>query len=347
MFSTLPGYRQFSAAARWIAVYWSRPLFQVAVRGVLTLLFVVIVNKSVAGADLASLARSITPFGLISALVLGTASLYFQMLRWRCILRQHGLPSGTEVALRTMFKGFFLGFVTPGRMGELFRTLHLDPQRKIAGITATVEERFCAVAVTVGAGIVAMMVQRWILGRPLFFPLTTASVLFSAGVLLLVVVMRAGADRTLKNVTLLQGIRPVLDHLERCRSFPFFRLAAYSVAAHLLLLFQTALLFFMFGERNLPVDLTAAAQAFSFMLLLPFFIANIGLREYAFSFFLARAQEVTCSGLSCGAVALGVATIILFINIIFPAGIGLFWVFLEKRTDQRTAAAKGDHDNTT
>jgi len=306
----------------------------------------VLVNKSIARADLADLTRSVSPTGLCGALLLGAGSFYFQVLRWRCILWIHAFPASTGIAVRTMFRGFFLGFVTPGRMGELFRAIHLDPTRKLATAAATIEERLCAVIVTVVAGAAAMLVQAGVLQRPVFMPLVAASVLFALLFLLAILLLKYGVRPVHEDLSLPGRVRSFLENPERGGKIPFFRLAGYSIAAHLLLLFQTALLFFMFGERDFLVGITAAAQAFSFMLLLPFFIANIGLREYAFSFFLAQTQELSCNGLSCGAVALGVATIILFVNIILPAAVGLIWVYLEKQADQRTAV-KGDNGNAT
>jgi Lysylphosphatidylglycerol synthase TM region len=236
--------------------------------------------------------------------------------------------------------------VTPGRLGELFRAIHLDPQRKLATAAATVEERFCAVVVTVAAGMGGMLLQRVVLDRPVFVPLVAASVLFTLALVLFVLLIKFGRTPATEDLSPLGRVRSFLKNPDRGGKIPYFRLAYYSVAAHMLLLLQTALLFSMFGERDLLVDFTAAAQAFAFMLLLPFFIANIGLREYAFSFFLARADRTAGGGLSCSAVALGVATIILFINIILPAAIGLFRVYLDRQADQRTAA-EGDHDNAT
>lgn len=344
--AALPGYRFAAACAGRILQWSSRPLFRLAIRVLLTLLFVVLVNRSIAGADLAALMRSVSPPGLLAALFLGAGSFYFQVLRWQCILAGHDLPAGAGVALRTIFRGFFLGFVTPGRMGELFRAMHLDPHRKLATMAATVEERFCSVVVTVFAGMVGMVLLWGGLGVPPFMPLAAASILFTVGFILFTGLLLGGAGSMVFRLPVLRRLQPVLVHFERYRSLPFGRLGVYSIAAHLLLLLQVALLFSMFGERDLPLTMAALAQAFSFMLLLPFFIANIGLREYAFSFFLARAHHSDCGSFSCSAVALGVATIILFVNIILPAAIGLFWVYLDKQADQRIAI-KEDNDDAT
>ena len=346
VFSFLPGYRFWTALADRISTLYSRPVFKHGFRGLLTVLFVILVNKSIARADVADLIRTVSPGMLAGVLMLGAGSFYFQVLRWRCILWMHAFPSSMGVAVRTMFRGFFLGFVTPGRLGELFRAIHLDPTRKLATAAATVEERLCAVVVTVVAGAVAMLVQIGVLHRPLFLPLVVASVFFTVMVLLALLFLKYGKATTPDDTTPLGRVRSFLKNPERGGKMPVFRLAGYSFAAHLLLLLQTGLLFFMFGERDFLINLLVAAQAYAFMLLLPFFIANIGLREFAFSFFLLRATTISTGELATGVVALGSATIILFVNIILPAAIGLIWGYLEKQADQRIAT-KEDNDDAT
>ena len=346
LLSGLPGYLKVCRLSKRIVIQTGRPPVKILLRILLTLLFVLLVNKGISGADLYALAGNLHPVLLVSAVFLGALSFYLQLLRWQVILTVHGLPSDSVTALRTMFRGNFLGFVTPGRMGELFRAVHIAPDRKAAGITATVEERFCAVVVTVGGGVCGMLAQRTIWGGPFFWPLVTSSVLFAAGM----VIIAAVAAGKLHNLTGRSGwigkISSVTGALVRFRSFPLGRLTLLSVGVHLLLLLQTALLFIMFGNYPLPVMITVAAQAYSFMLLLPFFIANIGSREYSFSLFLSRMVDFQAETLSPGIVALGVATIILIINIILPAAIGLFWVYSEKKVEHRIGN-KGKHGDAT
>ena len=86
----------------------------------------------------------------------------------------------------------------------------------------------------------------------------------------------------------------------------------------------------MFGSEGFFDTMIASGQAYSFMLFFPFFIANMGIREYSFRMFLGCGRPPgAISGLS--RLAFGASTVILIVNIILPALIGLIWWIIEKR----------------
>ena len=126
----------------------------------------------------------------------------------------------------------------------------------------------------------------------------------------------------------LRSLRTLGDNLRRLCNW---HISGYSVAAHGALLLQTAALLAMFGSRSLIVNAAVAAEVYAFMLVLPFFIANIGLREFTFGMMFASANIAFCSGLGRSSVALGVSTVILAINVVLPAVAGLGVMLLDKR----------------
>lgn len=297
----------------------------------ITTLFVVIVNKHVDFRQLLALLHTAKFSILCMVLLAGIAALFFQVVRWQMILRFHNLPATFPVAGKTMFRGFLLAFVTPGRVGELFRAIDLDPSRKMDSVLSVFEERFCAVAITIFAGLIALLYQMLLLGKEPFLPLFTALALavVCPSILLLLIKLKClsftPANRLLNRFAWLPA------YLSRLRTLPVLPILAYSLIAHMLLLLQTALLFTMFGHYPFLDAVIAAAQAYSFMLLLPFFIANIGLREYSFSLFLAPFIHQSNTSV-LPAVALGTATIILLCNIMLPAAAGLVWMYFGRKT---------------
>jgi len=80
----------------------------------------------------------------------------------------------------------------------------------------------------------------------------------------------------------------------------------------------------MFGSTKFVINLIIASESYLFMLFFPFFIANIGLREYSFMFFLNEFSTFF-PHLLIPATAFAISTVILLINIVFPAFIGLIW----------------------
>lgn len=297
----------------------------------ITTLFVVIVNKHVDVHQLFTLLQTAKISILCIVLLSGIAALFFQILRWQMILRFHDLPSTLTVAAKTMFRGFLLAFVTPGRVGELFRAIDLDPSRKMDTVLSVFEERFCGIAATVAAGLLALLYQLIVMGKEPFLPLFTAlalAVLCPSMVLVLIRLKRLSftpANHLLSRFAWLPA------YLSRLHKLPFSPILSYSLIAHVLLLFQTALLFSMFGHFSIQEAVIAASQAYSFMLLLPFFIANIGLREYSFALFLAPFLHQSGTPV-LPAVALGTATIILLCNIMLPAAAGLVWMYFGRKT---------------
>jgi len=106
----------------------------------------------------------------------------------------------------------------------------------------------------------------------------------------------------------------------------------------------------MFGAGSFPTTLIAAGQAYTFMLLLPFFIANIGLREYSFSLFITNITNAAAPMAPyIGRGSFGSATLILLINIILPAALGLVWLYTGKRGGTKAGFPKNGQtiDSTT
>ena len=319
----------------WAAL--SKPPVKWAIRIAVTAVFVALVNKSIRASDILLLVHRIHFWPLCGAVIIGAGSFFFQILRWRLILRSHALPCSIMVSLKTLLRGCLLAFITPGRIGELFRAVHIDSKRHYATMVAVVEERSFAVITTVAAGILCIIAQAVVSTSPLFIPLIIASIIFIAIFTVMMTEMISRGVLFKKSGRFPMYYDRVIEYLHRIRSLPFLPLALLSAGAHLLLLLQTALLFHMFGSGDIGRNIIAAGQAFSFMLLLPFFIANIGLREYAFSLFLARLSPDPGIVSEIGTIAFGVATFILFINLIFPALIGLLWMYTERNvlTDDR------------
>jgi len=298
----------------------------------ITVLFVVLVNRGIGRGDIASLCASLAPLPVTVAFVFGMLTLFLQVMRWRIILRAHNLPCTLTVAARTMFKGFLYAFITPGRVGELFRAVELSPARKKETVLAVFEERFFGIAATVITGAVAFVIEMVVLKQEPFYPLVIATVLFifSAGAVIVVIVTRRKLPdvfhRNARTAEVMEGART------RIVSYPYTTLAVLSLGTQLALVAETVVLLSMFGASGTVRTALAAAQSYSFMLLLPFFIANIGLREYAFSFFLMRMTANPLLLTSTSGIALGSATAVLAFNIIMPAAIGLVWIFLGRKS---------------
>lgn len=323
-----------------------KPGVQRSLRIVITVAFVVFVNKSLRRSDLVDLLKVVTWLPLLVASMLGVVSILLQVLRWQVILRAHGLPATFVDALRTMLWGFLLAFITPGRIGELLRGVALDGKRRMETIVAVVEDRSFAIACTLCAGAISMVLL-WLL-----YKTAVPRIVFVPTLLVLVclpvvaVAVLTSGKRVGRQSVLGSWIGSACTYGKRLLTLPLGRLLLLSTGIHLILLIQTALLMQMFSGWSLMQNGIIAGQVFSFMLFLPFFIANIGLREYAFTFFMHLVHP-DAAMLSVSVAALGISTTILIINIIAPAAVGLVWILFERHYGKKEYALQPEEPNTT
>jgi hypothetical protein len=312
--------------------------FKTIIRVCITLAFVYIVNRNIKMHGLVTLLENIELLPFSIAFFLGAASLSFQVLRWQLILISHQLPSGMAVASKTMFRGFLFAFLTPGRLGELFKAMDLDKTRKTDTVLAVIEERFCAVIIIVAGGIVCSAGQVIFYSAGLFLPLIFAALIFSIGCIAIIFLISKGEFALLRSLSPFKWLAWLPACIQRWKNLPFLQLLLYSLCAHFLLLLQTSLLFNMFGKVDLIQGMLISGQAYMFMLLFPFFIANIGLREYSFSFFLAKNANNLLPIAASATISFCVATLILFFNIMVPAAIGIVWMYTKKQPKRNVAA---------
>ena len=110
-----------------------------------------------------------------------------------------------------------------------------------------------------------------------------------------------------------------------------WRTVGYSAGAHGLLLLETVVVLKMLGCGPWGTDFLIAAEAYAFMVFLPFFIANIGLREYSFGMMFGNLSPAFAAGPAPASVALGVSTLVLIMNVVLPAMAGLCVMAVDKK----------------
>jgi hypothetical protein len=298
----------------------TRLRFPWPIKIVVTALVVYLVNKSFTKDQLSVIVQGISIIPLSVAFILWCMSLFCVVKRWKLILGIWGIPINDLSALRNMLWGCLLAFLTPGRVGEFFRGVSLSPLKKRNTIYAVLMEKiFAAGAILIFGAVCCAISLSW-----------NGSVCWLQVVILLgwaAVMIGTGTFFMMRKVTFIRQIFAVIPTMSRKQTIA---LVFHSVSAHLFLLCQTAVLLSMFGSNDFMNNILTSGQAYSFMLFFPFFIANMGIREYSFGMFL-----------SCGpakfhlvgipAIALGASMGILLINIILPAVAGLVWWLVDKK----------------
>jgi hypothetical protein len=285
-----------------------------------TAMVVYLVNKSFTKDQFSLIVNGISIIPLSVAFIIWCMSLFCIVKRWRVILGIWGIKVNDLSALRNMLWGCLLAFLTPGRVGEFFRGVSLSPLKKRNTVFAVLMEKiFAAGAILVfGGACCAISLSRngvacWL---QVVILLGLVAVMIGGGVFFM---MRKAAF-----------IRQFLAAIPSISMQQAIALIFHSVFAHLFLLCQTAVLLSMFGSNDFMNNIFTSGQAYSFMLFFPFFIANMGIREYSFGMFL------TCGPakfhlVGTPAIALGASMGILIINIILPALVGLVWWLMDKK----------------
>jgi uncharacterized membrane protein YbhN (UPF0104 family) len=304
-----------------LAAFFRNKTISIIVRILLTAVFFAIVNKSISAGSIAKMAGGINPVYLGIAFLLSILGIYFQVARWKIVLKSVNLPYEKFIPLKTMLWGNFLGFMTPGRVGELFRNTGTNPHRKGDSVLSVMIDRLIAIMMVLICGCAGMMVQGLVYGKNVYI-VQSIALSVSGVAVLLVLFFRKSRNRAIKKV--LDKLPVVIKGLKNATDI---RVILISVAAHACLLFQTALLLSMFGLHDFVKNTVIAALAFTQMIFLPFAIANVGIREYSFGVYIRMlSPENDASG-----IAFGVSGIILFFNIILPALGGLLWFMLDLR----------------
>ena len=302
---------------------------QIVLRICITVLFVFIVNRSIKSKEIESLLGKVNLWGIGLSLLLGAAGVYLQACRWRIVLHSQKLPSTNKVAYKTLLWGNLLAFITPGRIGELFRGLHLDKKRKALSVLAVITDQIFAIAVTLIFGFAAVFIELIFFRRvphPGFvFPL----IFLAISVLFLAYLHRFSG--ILAKVALLKPVISSLSSFYKgMKNLKLSQMIFISFLVHVSLILQTSILLYMFGSISIWKNCIIAMQSYAFMIFLPFFIANIGLREYSFALFLKEMERYGATQVSIPVASLGVSIMILLINIVLPALIGLVWTIMDR-----------------
>ncbi|KMQ52177.1 hypothetical protein CHISP_0858 [Chitinispirillum alkaliphilum] len=300
-------------------------------RIIITLLFVWFVNGSLTSDDIRILSENISLRYLGLSFLFGLIATFLQVLRWRIVLSAMKFQVSFTDVVRSFLKGCFLGFMTPGRSGELFRGFDLDPSLKIRSVKATVLDRAYAVIVVLIVGMSAAVAQKVYTGlEPLAIFILPVLVIMSVVLTGLCFFrywsrfLRLPGFVKLSQETVFQFFRDVFALMKQPRFL------VLTLMSHLFLLLQTSILFYMLGFTDFMWNLLTAAQSYAFMIFLPIFVANAGIREFSFATFMAQ-RDWGMVAVGIDAAAVGVSAAVLICNIILPALAGLIWIYLDTK----------------
>ena len=220
--------------------------------------------------------------------------------------------------------------------------MSIPQARKADTVVAVAFEKVFAGAVSIVAGVLAATVHAaWYgmsAGQTAVF--AGSAGLGLAAVVFVLVASKGGAQKLFTRFNKGKAALFAERIVPHAGSATFWGIGAYSIAAHLSVVCQTVFLFAMFGSSNISADIVCAFEAYAFMLFFPFFIANMGIREYSFGLFLGSVDAARIAAPGAGGIAVLASVSVLAINMVLPALAGLVWWLLQsKKAGERPATS--------
>lgn len=247
------------------------------------------------------------PFVLFAG-ILVIPNIGIQACKWHALLKTEDRGIQFCTALKSILVGYPLGFVTPGRLGEMGRAFFLKKIGRRQALKLALVDKLSNFMVTVSAGLIGLflLLDQWRLH---------VSAIFLILLILLFAPVLAGkfVKRTLKN-----WLRSLA--LDR-RGFA--TLFAYAAGFYAIFTLQYICLICSFASVPLFPALGATSSAFLVKTLLPISLADLGIREGASILFLSKI------GISAP-VAFNAALMLFALNLVVPSILGLKYLFAQK-----------------
>lgn len=283
--------------------------------------------------EILSAVESANPTLIGVAFLLLFVNIYLQFLKWKIVCGRILGVSDNKTILISLFHGLTAGSFTPARVGEYFGRAMAFRDKPFMQVTvATVVDKFFLLLVVALAGAVSsVMFLHYYYNLSL--PATTGLLLLVAAVLyLLVYVFRHPGlwnNPLFDNLPVSGKISSFLEKLSVIKNLDMkfsIKLGAVTGLFYICIIAQYVILAAAFSNHMDPLHFAWAGMLVMFAksIVPPVAIADLGVREGASVFFLAKFGEIKSVGFN--------SSIFMFlINILIPAIIGLF--FLLKKND--------------
>ena len=250
--------------------------------------------------------------------VLGALGIGVQFIKWRLMLRWRAPGTNQRQCLESLFVGFGLGCLTPGRLGELGRGIFL-PGRTLEWGALSAIDRIGSTAVTTFAAVAGLVI--------LLPPATAVALVTFSGLLLSTILLSTGRMSALTDRW--EPTRAVATIVAQIPGRMWLQSLSLSVAFNLVFFSQFWLLLNAFGEIA-PSTIWAIPAVFAVKALLPISLLDVGVREIAAMLVLAPLRvdpEIAFAAaftlFLVNVLAPGLAGVVVILRRLKPAQIGV------------------------
>jgi uncharacterized membrane protein YbhN (UPF0104 family) len=246
---------------------------------------------------------------------------FLRAYKWHRLMAAAG-PAPVRKSLRSLFGGFALGLITPGRLGELGRCAFVRKEERAQVALLTVFER---------------LLDSWALltsvGASLFLLAPHPAAVFGVAVWLALLPVVMGFPAMVSHfATLARKSRQFRGHFtEAAAEMPRVQTPRFAVMALGAMWVELASFFFLLRAFS-PTGFTAALATYPYIVLagdLPVSFSGVGVREGAAALLLSPYAVPTRAAVS--------ASLVWFVcAMLVPAAIGTLWLVAERAKPRRT-----------
>jgi len=265
------------------------------------------------------------PEWILVALVLLVPNLFLQWIRWHFLLREIQPDVRFLESVSSLFGGMIVGLITPGRIGELGRSLFLKRVDRIHALGMVFLDKlyaFFLILVSGMWGLVFMFLHTFGSARFIVWPLTAAAMLLTVAVVS-VACHPQWIRGLLYHISL---IFPIRDNLKRFIHFmdgftprSARQFLALTAGYYSIYLVQFCFLAWAFTKAPLLHVLSATSATLFAKSLLPVSLGDLGIREGAAVYFFLKFQVSKVAAFN--------SSILLFaMNVLIPSMLGLFFL---------------------
>jgi uncharacterized protein (TIRG00374 family) len=242
--------------------------------------------------------RNTQPSFLIAAIVLNIPQIFLKALRWRFLMLAQGIEYSISSSALAYFGSIFIGLLTPGRLGEFVKTIHVSRDCGIPSVRA-----FSSVLVDRLFDLCALL----LFGAAALFSTTqkqNTTLLFVEAVVLLVVpllaILHRGTFERLQALAAKAGkfgvklfgqgswLQELRSYLITLRWSHILIASLFTAFAYVLFFGQCYLLALGMNLRVSILTICFAVSLGSLITLIPISISGLGTREAAMIAYLGR-----------------------------------------------------------
>ncbi len=290
----------------------------------LTLIFLLFLVNIIEIKDLSGIYKEAKPGFMLGAVLLLPANIFIQWLKWHILAVSTEQTIDKRTTYRSLMIGLYLGLLTPGRMGDFGRAFFIEGENRNRLIGHNIIDKLYSQSLV------------FFLGLPLlifyFYSTIKNDILLSslAGILIvllsgLFLVFLISPGRLYKIITKIINlfvhsfsVNEILSTLNRLKGRQKINLLFLNILFQIIYVLQFFLLVNAFDELKFSYALVTIPLVVFINTFVPLFFGNLGLREGAAMFLLAKYNVAQASAFNAG--------IMLFIiNLMIPAIMGYIY----------------------